>query len=142
MASRTGLALGRIAPQDVLQEGDVGVADRVAALQPGVRAQHADRLRPAAVGRHDVAAGELAPEIGDGAQHVARHRHRGDLGARGRRGRRATSVVRAGGRLRLQQLQEAEVLADVVDHEAEQEAVVQGEQLVVLGQLVGRRRRA
>ena len=54
----------------------------------------------------------------------------------------SVSVVRVARRARLQQLQEAEVLVDVVDHEAQQEAVVERQQLVVLGQLVGGAERA
>ena len=136
-----GLALRRVTPQDVLEERHIVVVHGVAALEPGMRAQHAERLRPAAVRRHHAAAPELAPQVGNGAEHGAWHVERRHIGAG--RGELVERQRRADlRRLRLQELQEAEVLADVVDDEAQQEAVVERQQLVVLGQLVGGAERA
>ena len=141
--SRTSVALRRVAPEDVLEEGEVLVA-RPRRGRRGRRARGA-RRSPARSGgrRRRRSSGRSSRRRSVTARSTSPGHGRAPPPRRApRRAAASASVVRAVARARLEELQEAEVLAHVVDHEAEEEAVVERQQLVVLGQLVRRRRRA
>src|SRR5215470_15578356 len=94
--------LRRVAPEHVLEERDVLVSYRAPPLEVGVRAEHADGLRVAAVGADDVLPLELATEIGHHAQDIAGNREGRRLGLRrGELRERQRRAVR--GRARLEE---------------------------------------
>ena len=140
MASRTVWRSAGSRHRTCSRNAHIVVVHGVTALEPGTGAQYAERLRPAAIRRHHAAArrARAAGRRRRGARRRAPSS--ADTSARAAASSSSVSVVRTRRRLRLQELQEAEVLADVVDDEAQQEAVVERQQLVVLGQLVARRR--
>ena len=60
----------RIVPEDMLEEEQVGLIDRVAVAQEGVRLQEPDGLAVAAVRGDDLLPPELAPDAGERPEHV------------------------------------------------------------------------
>ena len=128
--------LRRVAPQHVLEKREVLFADGGAAAEQSTRSQRAERLPIATVRGDDLLPSELAPQVGDVAQHRGGNRQLGgSLLQLGERRERKHRGVRR--RLGLNHAQEAEVLLHVADHEAHQESVVERGELVLFGKLVG-----
>ena len=127
--------LGRFPPQRVLQEQDALVRDLRVARQVRVGLQERQGLAVAPVRGHDLLLAEPPADLAQGPAHVA-----GDLlPVRGllQAGELFEGDADPGLRpRRFQHAQEPEVLLDVAHGEPEQEPVVQGRELVVLGELV------
>ena len=127
--------LAGVAPQCVLEEKDILLRDFVVSVQVGMGLEQGKRLPVAPVRGDDVLLAELAPDVGDRPVDIAGNRHRGGLSLHF-----AELLEADGGPLRLrdgfEHSQEAEVFLDVFDHEAQQEAIVEGHELVVFRQLV------
>jgi hypothetical protein len=132
-----GPLLGR-APEQVLEAEQVAGGDGVASAEPRPRAEPREALAPAPVRDRDPLVRERAAQPRRQPQRTVGDEHALDLGLCRRELGERHALLRLARLGRAQHGEEAEVLADRLEAQPHEEAVVEGRELVLVGKLVGR----